>query len=269
MSENSSMQFQEGGNTNLPPRQGSPAKHWCFTWNNYPDSAKIDLKEAFSSNSSEKWIIGEEVGESGTPHLQGYVSFKKKIRWTALKLPKGIHWEAARGSEEENVKYCSKDGKFESYNIKVKKPLKLITELRDWQKEIVEIVTQEPDNRTIHWYWETEGNIGKTQFSKYLAVHHGAIPLEGKKSDILHMAAQFESDIYIYDIERAANDGVGAISYASLEKIKNGFFMSGKYEGGIVVRNSPHVIVFANFPPDKSKLSEDRWHIVNLGTDDW
>ena len=40
--------------------------------------------------------------------------------------------------------------------------------------------------------------------------------------------------------------------------------MCSKYESKPVIRNSPHVIVFANFEPDKSALSEDRWLILNI-----
>lgn len=64
------------------------------------------------------------------------------------------------------------------------------------------------------------------------------------------------------DIPRANN---GNVSYASLESIKNGLVCNHKYETGTKVFNSPHVVVFANFPPvEPDKLSSDRWHIENL-----
>jgi hypothetical protein len=38
-----------------------------------------------------------------------------------------------------------------------------------------------------------------------------------------------------------------------------------KYETGVKVFNSPHIFVFANFPPDKpDELSNDRWIIKEL-----
>jgi len=40
--------------------------------------------------------------------------------------------------------------------------------------------------------------------------------------------------------------------------------MSGKYEGSIVDRNPPHLVIFANFPPDQSKLSRDRWFVYKI-----
>lgn len=55
------------------------------------------------------------------------------------------------------------------------------------------------------------------------------------------------------------------VSYEALEAIKDGIFFSTKYESGMVVFDSPHVVVFANFPPDRTQLSADRWRITNIG----
>ncbi len=61
------------------------------------------------------WIVGTEIGEGGTPHLQGYVEFPTKVRPIGYKgFPKEIHWgdkdgKPARGTREENINYCSKD----------------------------------------------------------------------------------------------------------------------------------------------------------------
>lgn len=249
------------GNTKPLAKQANSAKYWCFTWNNYPEDGVKQCEKVFSANSA-KFIIGEEVGESGTPHLQGYVECARKMRWSEFKLDKSIHWEIRRGNTEQNVKYCSKDGKFTT-NMVVEKPVRCLqdSQLRDWQKEIIEIVKKEPDDRKIYWYWEPVGNMGKTTFAKFLAIKHGAIPIEGKRNDILFCAAEHPSELYIFDFERSMEE---FISYAAMEKIKNGFYMSGKYESKPVIRNPPHIICFANFEPDTSKLSADRWVIKKL-----
>lgn len=248
------------GNTKLTPKQESDCKRWCFTLNNYGENDIENLKKVFHSD---KFIIGEEVGENGTPHLQGYVNFDKKKRLTALKkIDNRIHWEKCKGSEEDNIKYCSKDGKYVT-NLKVKKPLKLLKpeQFKDWQQDIIKIIEAEPDDRKVYWFWETVGNIGKTTFCKYLSAVYGAVPIEGKKNDILYCAAEFEADIYIMDIERSMED---YISYGAIEKIKNGYFMCAKYESKPIIRNPPHLLIFANFKPNIDELSLDRWVIREL-----
>lgn len=257
MTENSSNRSKQSGNT----KQIAPAKNWCFTFNNYTEDDYQYIIEAFEKNSS-KYIIGKEVGEKGTPHLQGYVYNKKKFRPSELKLSKSIHWEKCKGSQKQNIEYCMKDSNYKS-NIKIEKPLKLLqeTQLYDWQKDIIKIIKEEPHERIIYWYWEPTGNCGKTTFAKYLSAKFDAVPIEGKKNDILYCAAEHNSDIYIFDFERCMEE---FISYGAMEKIKNGYYMCSKYESKPIIRNCPHIICFANFEPDVTKLSADRWKITEI-----
>ena len=37
---------------------------------------------------------------------------------------------------------------------------------------VVDILKTEPDERTIHWFWEPKGNVGKTTLCKWLVVKH-------------------------------------------------------------------------------------------------
>ena len=82
----------------------SNSKSWCYTVNNYTDK---DI-EFFSGLECRKHVCGKEVGEKGTPHLQGYITFKNATRLTALKKLHGsAHWEMAR-SQEAAYNYCLK-----------------------------------------------------------------------------------------------------------------------------------------------------------------
>lgn len=252
----------EQGEGNTKPRPKArivPCKRWCFTLNNYSNEEVEQLEHVFGSGGY-KWIMGREVGENGTPHIQGYVESDKRMRPLETFKNKRIHWEACRGNLEDNIRYCTKDGNYKT-NIFIPRKVKLPEKLYAWQEDIINIILTEPDDRTIHWYWEPNGLAGKTTFCKYLASKYNAIPLEGKKNDILYCAAVFESDIYVWDLERTMEDYV---SYPALEKIKNGFYMCSKYESKPIVRASPHVFVFANWPPKMDALSLDRWHVVKI-----
>lgn len=251
----------EGGNTKTPSKKRDTSKKaWCFTLNNWTEDEYNELITFVKMDPKNKYIIGKEIGEGGTPHLQGYINLHTKKRLSENKLiNKRIHWEGARGTELENYKYCSKDNNFIT-NIRMLKILKK-EQLLKWQLDIIDIIEKEPDERKIYWYWEATGKAGKSSFAKYICHHYGGIPVEGKKNDILYCCAINPSDIYIFDFERSMED---YISYSAMEKIKNGFYMSAKYESAPVIRNSPHVICFANFKPDESKLSSDRWNIYEI-----
>lgn len=86
------------------------ARAWCFTINNPTDEDLL----AVSSVVCRYIIYGNEVGEEGTPHLQGYVEFEKVIRMNACKKSLGdrAHIEPRRGTREQARDYCMKDGNF-------------------------------------------------------------------------------------------------------------------------------------------------------------
>lgn len=255
------------GNTKPPPKkQISPCIRWCFTINNYTEE-DISSIVPILREKAKLFIIGDEVGENGTPHLQGYVEFLKKVRPLSVFETNKIHWEKCKGNRDSNIKYCSKDGKIVA-SMGCPKPIKIISNLYDWQKNIEELCMSEPDDRKIHWFWEEKGNIGKSAFIKYMVVKHNILYCGGgKHQDIMNLVFNQDMDksnVVMFDIPRAHE---GHISYASLECIKNGLVCNTKYETGVKVFNSPHLIVFANFPPnDESKLSDDRWVIKKFLT---
>jgi len=92
------------------------SKSFCFTLNNYTDNDVVRLSDLFSSNSVDYLIYGKEVGESGTPHLQGYVKFPKKKRIRGVKSILGdtCHVESTRNVEAA-IEYCKKDGDFTEF----------------------------------------------------------------------------------------------------------------------------------------------------------
>lgn len=252
------------GNTKPLPKQISPSKKWCFTLNNPSEEEKSSICSIVPQFCS-RAMIGEEVGEEGTPHLQGFVEFKTKKRPMSVFSNKRIHWERMKGTIQENVIYCSKEGAvLLAVGCKAPEKVRTITDFRPWQAEVIESIRGEPDDRTIHWIWDTEGNVGKTALAKYLAVHREALVLSGKSADIFYGLMAFKEkkgyfpEVVIYDVPRTAENFV---NYGALEQVKNGLFFSSKYESEMAVFNPPHVVCFANFKPKEDAMSADRWKV--------
>lgn len=89
------------------------SKNWCFTLNNWtqPEYDHI-VSYAESSESVVYFVAGREIGDSGTPHLQGFICFRNRKTLGAVKslLSARMHLEAARGTPQEASTYCKKDG---------------------------------------------------------------------------------------------------------------------------------------------------------------
>lgn len=89
------------------------AKNWCVTVNNYSEEDVSRILDCVGDSAGYA-IVGKEVGEKGTKHLQCYVQFRSRIGLSRVKrlLGNRIHAEIARGSGEQNRRYCSKEGDF-------------------------------------------------------------------------------------------------------------------------------------------------------------
>lgn len=269
----------DGGNTNFPVKKRiSGSKKWTFTWNNFPESWLAQLAPVFQGT---EWIAEIEIGASGTKHIQGYVEFPARVRPIGYKgCPKEVHWgdkdgKPAKGTLQQNVIYCSKDfreGKEWATEIfgtlKPPRGVKFPPMDRWWQVKILQIILEEPDDRTIHWIWSAAGNLGKTTFCKFLAIKHSACLLAGKGADVRNGALSWKKDkgtypdVCVFPIPRSFNSDY--LSYEAIENVKDALFYSGKYEGGTVADPCPHLFVFSNFAPDEEKMSSDRWKIWNI-----
>lgn len=81
-------------------------RNFAFTFNNYPSTDLVDEIDC-------KYIIyGKEVGESGTPHLQGTIVFPQQRTVSAVikDLP-GCHVELCI-DVFASIEYCKKEGQF-------------------------------------------------------------------------------------------------------------------------------------------------------------
>jgi len=128
-----------------------------------------------------------------------------------------------------------------------------------WQQDLQEALRERPDPRKVKWYWEPTGNVGKSYFAlNYVdgGGRNGYVVTGGRHSDIF-FGYSFETVVF-FDWTR---DNAETVPYSVLESFKNGYFLNTKYESTPVRFEVPHVVVFANFSPNVSKLSMDRWEI--------
>lgn len=255
-----------GGNTRVTRVR---SRGWCFTWNNPPNEAQII--EALEASDIKGYIFQEEIGElTGTRHFQGCLYWVNPIEFNSVQqIMFGANLSKAKNIIKA-VEYCQKEktavrGPWAKH-FKIKRRLDIIKDFRLWQAGVVERVSKPCRNdREIYWYVDYKGGQGKTVLAKYLVHVHKALYVSGRALDIKHACMKHlesnELNIVIFDFPRTVEEHV---SYDAIESVKNGIFFSGKYDSGMACFNSPHVIIFANFKPDESKLSDDRWVIIEL-----
>lgn len=88
------------------------SKYWVFTVNNYSLEDEKHLQSLVDDQKASYLVYGREVGESGTPHLQGYVEFTQRKRLSRVRnlVSDRGHFEMRRGTAAQAREYCIKDG---------------------------------------------------------------------------------------------------------------------------------------------------------------
>lgn len=323
----SKLKVKSGGKTNnsffhqksilkMAPKQSKVIQRWCFTYNNYPD----DWEEKMKALPLTYCVVGQEKGEQGTPHLQGYCEVKPrqrlsafKAKWVAVGLP-GVHLEQAKGTWQQNKEYCEKEGqskewgqqpKGQGHRTDVERAVKMAlagkddaeiaeevpvgfaraagaigrareagrkkrrlkknqekmknAQPREWQEEILDALNDQ-DERKILWCWEETGCVGKTWLANYLEAKFGAYVVVGGKWQDIACAYNGE-EFVVFDLARCMAE---MVPYGLMESFKNGRVFSPKYQSGFKGTSDCKLIVFANFEPDRSKLSADRWDVHHI-----
>jgi len=120
----------------------SRARGWVFTLNNYTvedvtriDELPVECADGGSDASFLRYIgYGKEVGDSGTPHLQGYLYCRNPCSLSAIRerIPRA-HFEVSRGRPDQAIGYCEKDGDFNERGVRpVSQAQKGATEKARW-----------------------------------------------------------------------------------------------------------------------------------------
>jgi len=93
-------------------------KHWCWTLNNYSNDEFQQLVALSTElpDPVQYVVFGKELGAQGTPHLQGFISFSRRVTFNATKrlVSPRCHLEKAKGTPAQAAEYCRKDGDFMS-----------------------------------------------------------------------------------------------------------------------------------------------------------
>lgn len=267
----------------------------------YDDLIMVDLHhehkriEEWFKENCKKYIFQLEKSENGMLHWQCVISlikkeFSKKVL-SSISCYTGIKEDYINISPSltgnSSFCYAMKDytrvtGPWSNKMLEENLPVETLAfgKFYNWQKVVFHIAMGKPDDRSIHWFYDTKGNRGKTQLTRMLLANHGkevgVIPCVGTSnqlvSAIINMGMR---KTYILDIPRAKSGGSWDDRIADLmltiESIKNGLLVSAMYgKLNQLLMPHPNVIVFSNY--DLNGLSPDRWKKYDMDTmseEDW
>ncbi len=247
---------------------------WCFTINNYTDSDCFAVRNLMKDIPF--GVYAYEVGEQGTPHIQGYIRPRSALTLEKMKfyLPRA-HLSPANGSDKDNLRYIQgpydKDGKVKPYNpdaIVIGVPQEgqgkrndineLATLIRNGDITQTNVMFEYPElymrysrsiekmfqaivkPRTIppevHWRWGLAGT-GKTRYCKE---KH---PDNYTKDGTMWWDGYNQQEAIIID------DFENTIPFRILLRMLDRYDYQGQIKGGYVQINSPYIYITCEFPP--------------------
>lgn len=141
---------------------------FLFTINNYTENDLRDIRAAVDNNWGCNYIcFGLEVGEQGTPHVQGYLQVTRRMRASTVnrRIGNRARLERARGSLEDNQKYTSKTREqdinpneiWEEYGEPKEVPKKKkndygnLIKLLQESSDIIDVITNHPELSVKHF----------------------------------------------------------------------------------------------------------------------
>jgi Putative viral replication protein len=136
--------------------------------------------------------------------------------------------------------------------------------LLPWQQELLRTIETPADDRSIVFVVDPIGNKGKSWFAHFCCKKFKdrcQVMLPGKKTD---MAYALDPNIDILFIDAPRSKQGEFIQYDFLEDVKNGYVFSPKYESRMKELGRVHLIVNMNEHPDMTKLSQDRYVIIEI-----
>lgn len=266
-----------------------------FDSHHLPTSEEVG--NSFETISDNFVFQKERCPSSGRDHWQ--CCLKTKIRKRQQTLlndlvtlldikPTCVQIDRVQGTWEQAKEYCSKkdtrvskDTYKRENGAKVYEgsDIKFLSERENrypWQNYVYDKIFEDnssnikdPDDRTIIWIQDSQGNTGKSKFVKYCCFSNNTCTKIsfGSASQLRSgLISTGVKKVYFIDIPRTlgVDDSMNNI-LSAIEDLKNGFLTSNFYgNSSQLMMEPPHIIIFTNMECPQEKLSSDRWHIYNI-----
>lgn len=272
---------------------------WCFT--SFEESVPFD-----SLPSHSKYLIfqQEKCPSTEKVHYQGFFILKRSQRLTWLKKNVSVKWhmEPAKGNNEQNRSYCSKDdsriagpwsyGTFAEKGSNKRKVMERFQEDPDelrrsdpkiYRRCLADVVNSRFNDVTLpkldrQWQIELRQFIDHGADDRTICWVYGSAGNEGKSTFAKKLIQEGwfysrggkQDDVLYQYLEHGGHavfdlprDKQDYVSYSCLEAIKDRIVICNKYEPVRVnYDNKVHVIVMANFMPPMEDVYDDKGKIV-------
>lgn len=147
----------------------------------------------------------------------------------------------------------------------------LPTVLKSWQQEILRILEiptqpplQAPNDRRVNWVYDHQGGMGKSTLLKIIVSRYpdNSVVITSTSYKRVVEAMLPQQHVVLLDLPRDYD--ISKFNYSAIETVKDGIGARTMYVPETKIWRNPHLIIFSNQLPDRSKLTHDRWNVLNI-----
>lgn len=262
------------GSNNARPQLNLNARtrSWCFTANNYTAELLERIRGPVVQAAS-FLCFQPERGETGTPHLQGFVHFSNPRALGGLTrlFGRGVHFESMRGTVDQAIDYCSKEDSrdsdagfaFEEHGVRpvgqgLRTDILRLANMVQEGKRMREVADEAPDvyvkfhrglsalaslyqekregPPSVYWFWGPTGT-GKTRAAYSEAEASGAVPYFKMSTNKWWDGYEGQSHVIIDDYRCDFS------TFAELLRLLDRYPMKVETKGGTVEFVATHIYI--------------------------
>ncbi|CBK25806.1 replication association protein [Tomato leaf curl Cameroon alphasatellite [CM:TOS2D1:To:09]] len=219
----------------------------------------LEKQRARKTDDARDYCMKEETRVSGPFEFGDYCpagSHKRRQRDSVIRSP-------VRMAEENPSVFRRVKAKIAEEEFQKSAPEIQISNLKSWQLRLQQLLSRDPDDRTIIWVYGSTGGEGKSTFARDLYRSGSWFYTRGGSAAADNVAYQYIGCLgnnIVFDIPRDKKD---YLQYSLIEMFKDRLVVSNKYEPLMApMLNCIHVVVMSNFLPDFDKISTDRVHVI-------
>lgn len=242
-------------------------RNWCVTFWEDPADRALDAPVQYA-------CVGRELcPTTGRTHWQAYVEFSKPVRGSFVKSHFGqadCHFEARRGTQDEAIRYCKKDGLWAVYGTPGKQGARNdLREVADAIRGGKSISSIAEENPAIYCQYRNGlrdiGGFAIAESSKQfrqiqVSVYHGKAGCGKTRKaveenpDAYILSAPDSGQIWWDGYEGQSclilDDFYGGIKYSSLLRVLDGYQYRLAIKGSFTYAQWTKVIITSNDHPD-------------------
>lgn len=238
-----------------------------------PITTKTHLRNAYKYMGKEdtgcRDLIAWHLEEQGESSVEGFEKFKEQVKnITESETP--LDAVLAGGNMKSALAALQIYEKCHKQQVEIDETtaerIKWVKTQGHWMW-LMRRLLEDNLSRKILWIYDKWGAIGKSSFCDMMELEHNALLLTqfgGMKDFATVMQSVVETgwkgNIVMIDLPRDAED---LKIYAPMEELLNGRTTAIKYKGKPFRFGVKKVCVCANFFPNTSKASKDRWEVLD------